>query len=270
MSMRDLAQEHITSTSRSLKELTRRIEAREAPPPQPQARPRSQQQPTNPLFQNPVSPTGTRGYRPEEAAPDMPPRPPPARPQRAPPIPQPQLQPQDRRPVGYPAPSYQNTNTNTNTSSNSNPNPNPTPKPNSNPNSRPSSPTDNRPPPNPIALPCVGDKPGTYCIGATRLQRDATLTIRDILRPSNAPSAPSAEPNTTPLYCKYCLLQLSDESAIQALSTRASTAIAKQHITACKSVWERKAMFKCLECAKEEADSEFRDVEDFKAHLKLH
>lgn len=119
-------------------------------------------------------------------------------------------------------------------------------------------------PPNPIAVASVGDYPGVYCDGALRLQRDSSLTIRDILRESKDTNAP--------LLCRYCNLCLGDDGFRDAIlqGQRKGTALAKQHIMACASVYDRRAMFKCLLCSAEEMDSEFRDMEDFKAHLKCH
>lgn len=224
MNMRDAAQDHITSTSRALKELARRIEVRDTS--QSQQRPRSQQQQQPPpVFQAPYRSAPQPEF---ESLPDMPPRPAPQRPVRQP-VTQPQsVPPSPMKPTS--------------------------PTPNSNPN-----------PPNPIALHSVGPNPGKYCPGALRLQRDNSLTIRDILRDAGGDTS-------APLTCRYCNLKLGDDDFRDAVmqGQRKGTAIAKQHMMAYASLWDRKAMFKCFLCVNEEADSEFRDVEDFKAHLKCH
>jgi hypothetical protein len=110
----------------------------------------------------------------------------------------------------------------------------------------------------------VSTSPGSYCTGALRLQRDPTLTIRDIMRESANPS--------NLLICKHCNLELGDREFREAVlgGQKKGTMIAKQHMLACASIWDRKAMFKCLICSSEDLDAEFRDIEDFKAHLKAH
>ena len=78
--------------------------------------------------------------------------------------------------------------------------------------------------------------------------------------------------SSTPLICKHCNLELGNQEFRDAVfeGQKKGTMIAKQHMLACASIWDRKAMFKCLVCSTEDRDSEFRDIEDFKAHLKAH
>jgi hypothetical protein len=240
MSMRDAAQEYITSTSRALKELAQRIESRDTPQPRPRSQ-REPQRPAMPEYPAPSSPAHARRYPFEEEKPDMPPRPAPQRPARQQQQPPPAPPPQPQEPKSSPPPLPLH----------------------------PSSPTDNPSAPNPVACASVAGTPGNYCTGALRLQHDPTLTIRDILRiPTSSPSADPA----APLICKYCNLQLGDPSFRDAVfqGQGRGTAMAKQHMLACASLWDRRAMFKCMVCTAENMDSEFSGMEDFKAHLKAH
>lgn len=104
-----------------------------------------------------------------------------------------------------------------------------------------------RSPAPPSSLLCT--QPRDYCTGSLRLQLDRKLTIQDILSDDGC-------------VCKYCNLELG--------LGRGDTEAARQHVLACASLMERKAMFRCLVCSKQNRDAEFRRVKEFLGHLEGH
>jgi hypothetical protein len=113
-------------------------------------------------------------------------------------------------------------------------------------------------------LPHVSAQPGTFCTGALRLQRNATLTIHDIVR--NNPLSPT----DTRLICRHCNLQIGDSRDRQIVysATEKQTEIARSHILAFASLIDRKAMFRCRVCCLDEIDAEFREMKELIAHLR--
>jgi hypothetical protein len=112
----------------------------------------------------------------------------------------------------------------------------------------------------------VFHKPGTYCLGALRLQHDKNLTLHDIVDQSDSLVSTTA----TLLICRYCNLELDTSLWDGIFSEEAQTAIVRQHVQACASLFDRKAMFKCMACEKEDTDAEFRTAGEFVEHLEVH
>jgi len=124
----------------------------------------------------------------------------------------------------------------------------------------------------------VPNKPGTYCSGALRLQwcleHNETATPQDTIV-----TTPGASQKTI---CKYCNLELdlelpheyfvaksgSDEENSMSEDDKSQTRLLffSQHIIACASLRNRKAMFRCWPCERSEEDAEFRTLENLVEH----
>ena len=113
----------------------------------------------------------------------------------------------------------------------------------------------------------VSTHPGTYCTGALRLQRDKNLNLHDIVN-ENFRSLSTILGSVT---CRYCNLEL-DTSLWQKLfsSEQHRNEVASQHILACASLVDRRAMFRCYVCGLNGLDAEFKEVGEFEVHLKAH
>jgi hypothetical protein len=124
--------------------------------------------------------------------------------------------------------------------------------------------------PNNTAVPLtwVSTQPGRYCTGALRLQRNKQLSIRDIVYENKG----LISRTDTRLLCKHCNLEIGDAHLWNTMLSgeQERTEIAQQHILACASLTDRKAMFRCLLCCQDDLDAEFRSADDFRQHLKSH
>jgi len=119
----------------------------------------------------------------------------------------------------------------------------------------------------PPPLQNVSTHPGTYCTSALRLQRDKNLNLYDIVN-ENFRSLSTILGSVT---CRYCNLEL-DTSLRQKLfsSEQHRNEVAGQHILACASLVDRRAMFRCNVCGLDGLDAEFKEVGEFEVHLETH
>jgi hypothetical protein len=112
----------------------------------------------------------------------------------------------------------------------------------------------------------VPRKPGDYCLGALRLQRDKSLTVRDLVDENDCPVSTT----TTLFICKYCSLELDTGLWEDIVSEEGQSVIAGQHVQARASLFDSKAMFKCFACEGTENNSELRTAVEFMEHLEIH
>jgi hypothetical protein len=112
----------------------------------------------------------------------------------------------------------------------------------------------------------VPRKPGDYCLGALRLQRDKSLTVRDLIDKNDCPVSATA----TLFICKYCSLELDTSLWEGIVSEEGQSDIAGQHVQARASLFDSKAMFKCFACKGNENTPELRTAVEFMEHLEIH
>jgi hypothetical protein len=112
----------------------------------------------------------------------------------------------------------------------------------------------------------VARKPGDYCLGALRLQRDKSLTVRDLVDEKDCPVSTTA----TLFICKYCSLELDTSLWNGIVSEEGQSVIAGQHVQARVSLLDSKAMFKCFACEGTENNPELRTAVEFMEHLEIH
>jgi hypothetical protein len=112
----------------------------------------------------------------------------------------------------------------------------------------------------------ISRKPGDYCLGALRLQRDKSLTVRDLIDKNDCPVSGTA----TLFICKYCSLELDASLWEGIVSEEGQSVIAGQHVQARASLFDSKAMFKCFACEGTENNPELRTAVEFMEHLEIH
>jgi hypothetical protein len=117
--------------------------------------------------------------------------------------------------------------------------------------------------PQPLYVP---RKPGDYCLGALRLQRDKSLTVRDLIDENDC----SASTTAILFICKYCSLELDTSLWEGIVSEEGQSVIARQHVQARASLFDSKAMFKCFACEGTENNPELRTAVEFMEHLEIH
>jgi hypothetical protein len=112
----------------------------------------------------------------------------------------------------------------------------------------------------------VPRKPGDYCLGALRLQRDKSLTVRDLIDKNDC----SVSATVTLFICKYCSLELDTSQWEGIVSEEGQSVIARQHVQVRASLFDSKAMFKCFACEGAENNPELRTAVEFMEHLEIH
>lgn len=125
-------------------------------------------------------------------------------------------------------------------------------------------PNDPRVTPIPPSTQNISYEAGKYCVGAIRLQQNPQLSIADIVR-HDISTSPGIKAHSI---CKHCNLELDTSLPGEMLPAEEKrNFMAMQHIMACASLMDSKAMFRCLACEKKERDAEFRGVGELWGHM---